>query len=277
MKKRTQIHYVISLLFIVIFTIATTSFFVIDGGTPAVKTAITFALCFGTYGIFYFIATVSLSKNTNKPLKIMLPLLISVLIVSSFSTFIEWYYVFLEDELTGKTVKNKWSNYIMPIIMTFAFIVLLPMFQVYITKFLMVSLSKNRADELTITSFIELTTQRADIIHNKSYSVLFSKSKVFIIKFIPESEIERDIFLEGETEMSPIVKEVLDITNMMDKKLNIESIGNIVFLSNKIPEIKGKHINNFKIIKYSKLFGSFRKQKKSFVNDITIEKIKEFM
>ncbi len=278
LKKRTQLHYVINLIVLLITTLLLTGFLSsnfypdLDRGAAS---GITFGISFGVILTTYFISTIVLSTNKEKPLKIALPLFISVLIISLTTTLIEWFYFW--NTLWDSTKSITVSAYILFSIITISFLVLLPTFQVYTTKFLMSSLSSGRGEELIINKFLNLTFSKSNLIHRKDFSYIYSKKKIFVIKFISESEIERDISLELE-ENEPVNKDVKAILNKVykiDKNLNTNSLGYIVYLSNKLPNINGEKIKKINIIKMEELFREYKRN--SDENNIDIKKMKELI
>ncbi len=261
LKKKTQLHFLINLIVIVLITIILTSLFasqlfvtsgfLVNGASTWIVLLASFVLII----ILYLITTATLGDDKSKIGKTIFPLLISSLLMAFIISFTEFIYESMEIWNSNQLKGVVW--YILIILFTLSLMISFPIFQIYATKFIMASTTNNIADELIVNSFVDLSLTKSELIHRNNYSLLYSKNKFMIIKFISIDDIERKINL-NEDERSSNVKELIELKSKFNKKLEIESKAVLVYLSNNLPKIEGETIKNFSLVKRSNLFKEFK-------------------
>ncbi len=132
--------------------------------------------------------------------------------------------------------------------------ILLALLQESNTKFLMVSIAANRADEWEYTNFYELSRNKISVKHGEKFSTFKHKTKTSIVSFYSEENVERKVFLSGDSK-TITVKEIEDALQENEK-------GAIVYLSNQLPTIIGEN-ELVSVIKQKDLFKFVKLEKKS--------------
>ncbi len=258
-KTKSLIHFIRSTLFSIIARISFIVAFVIFDQigqlsfeiTPRESFGITFGISILSLSIVYGFLTAALSGGSN-PFRILLPWILCTLSMSMILSAILYSFDGIIDNqflYNQKVLKN-----ITIIVMSLLSIILIIFGQIFNTKFLLSSTAKDRSEEWEINNFFNLLFTKSSINHNNEISYLKSKKITFVIKFIPEEEIERDVIVEGDT-VSKIVKDV------QKNVKNDNEVPVIVYLSNKLPKIIGNS-KNILIIKDSDLFKNFKKMYK---------------
>ncbi len=248
-KTKAFINFIIgltiSLLMVVIFVYlgkSKNNWLGVGTGTSyAALAGWSFLISFGAISLTYILSTVFYANSTTLG-KLILPIFISILAMSlsiSFSVFVFDYVI----KITNKIIIEIFV--ILSLLITIP--TLLLFVQEFNTRFMMTSISENRAQEWEYSNFMGLFIWNISVEHDKNVSYLFYKDKRTVVKFIPENIIERKFVLSGEGRESSVI----DIEN----NLRENEKGAIVYLSNILPKIFGENervsvIQNYKTIKF---------------------------
>lgn len=248
------IHYSISLVFVLAITITALVLLIPNPevgsifSDPLPWTAIIFGCSTLIIAIVYLVTTVSLSRG-EKPLRILLPLLISSLFTAMVISVIQYGFQSINNNIFDSDLTKQIIKYTLMALLAIVSLVIIVISQGYTTKFLLISMSANRLTEWELTNFFNMFFTKSNIKHKGTLSHLYSKEFEMIIKFIPEEEVERTINIEGDI----VSSEVSQIKN----ELKPGQKGAIVFLSNKLPNVIGKQ-EDILVIKNTDLFKTFK-------------------
>lgn len=235
-----------------------------------------------SFGIMAAVALISLMLTTfifandhTKPLRILLPLFLSIILYALLAGIITSPYNTFFDGVYSEAFSEKpWASIGM-IILAIVFILLIMIINTFSTRFLLISMSGNRAAEWEISNYEALIYNKATIKHNNNFSYLYNNNKLIITRFITEDVIERTLIFEPDetTTKSNIVIEIEKETERVSSKLDIPVFGSITYLSNKLPELQGSRSKGFIVTKNNQLFSNFKKIPKD--RTIDLSKIEE--
>lgn len=175
--------------------------------------------------------------------KIWLPILISSLAMAAISSMsvaiIDWQVEWASSSSVVLII-------LFTLLLCLACAALIVFAQEQVTKFLLSSTAMNRADEWEYTNFVNLMINKVSITHKENYSILKSKGKKFIVKFMSDEGIQRKLFLDGDTKD----KDVSDFEAVIAEN---GGKGYMVFLSNELPAIVGVS-SSIKVLTSNDLF-----------------------
>lgn len=263
LSTKTLTHYIVnSIVTLITVAVLVISFSMRSGVSKTLDIVLPFIVSFSIFFISLIVTTIFLANKHSDPWKMILPVLLSSLLLSMISTLIIATYNKMFEGYYGNAFSEvPWKSVGM-ILLVIPYSIVLVYINSFTTKFSMVSLSGNIADEWTIKSFFSLTMNNAKIIHGRNFSYIFNGSKILIVRFFMTDQIERLIVFE-EDERNPKSEIVTKLENEIDKfkDLNITVKGSIVYLSNIIPNTRGTNESIF-LLKNNNLFSSFKKLSK---------------
>lgn len=254
-KNRAIIHFTVGIITALIISVTFLILIMFDIGLKNITSpweffGVAFGVSIFVFLVIYGLLTISLCQG-SKPIRMLLPWVLTTFVISIFiglfTCGIDWANI---DFSSTNTTSKLLLNSLFFIMIIFSSLIILIISQAFNTKFLLISTSNGRADQWEISNFLQMFINRANIKHENSHSILYSKNKKMVIKFIPEEELERKLVLSGDI----ISRDVSEIK----KNLKKGEKGAIVYLSNKLPEIQGTD-QDILVIKNENLFKEFKK------------------
>lgn len=198
-----------------------------SGTSSIALSGIAFVFSFVLMVIVYSIVTIPFA-NVDGIKRVWLPMILVSLFIGAIIAF--------EVLVLDYEISNMSDSIIFFILLMISIVVLFILLILFVqelnTKFLLMAIAINRADEWEYSNFVNIIFNKISIKHDNGYTELKHKDKLFIVKFIPENIIERKIFLSGDTKS----KEVIELESVLETKGNK---GMVVYLSNRLPIIEG--------------------------------------
>lgn len=235
-----------------------------------------FSLFIVTWGSL-FITSILLGNDHSKPIRALFPTFLCSLLLTFIGTLVVTsYHAFFKMGSTYSTFLYHYPFlFIVLLILAFIYIAMFMSINIYITKFCMSSTAGNIGSEWIVRNFTSLVMNKADIVNSKEFTYIYSKGKLMVSKFITEDEDQRLVVFEEDERnaksslINSMEEELSKLDNLEAKKYFV-----IVYLSNKIPNTKGKS-KDIILIKNKDLFNEYKKLEANDINkDIIEERLK---
>ncbi len=233
----------ICIIVFLILGLTVNDFIGISTGTSVAQLA---GIAFGISFIVMLISNTAFTlpfANEETVKKSPLAILITALLMSVAVAFSVGVIASLADGVHG--VQGNVLEIIVLIVFIPSVMILAALLQESNTKFLMVSIASNRADEWEYTNFWELSRNKISVTHGDSLSTFKHKGKTTIVSFFSEENVERKIYISGDSKTITV--------KQIEESLDEGQKGAIVYLSNTLPTVVGKN-DKVEVIKQKDLF-----------------------
>lgn len=281
-KTKALIHYIINSTVILITVGALVLFWSTNESmSKGWSASLPFLLILIISLLTYSISTLALANEQSSPFKMTLPVFISSMGMAVLGLLIVLPYISFFNGVDGSSWNaiNPGHKTLMSIVMMFLAIplaVIILLVNIYLTKFLLVSLSGDIASEWATKNFVSLIFTKSDIYHGEQFSYLYSEDRIIIMRFITEEQDMRVVVLEEDerNQKSLIITQLENEIIKLDE-LNINVLGSIIFLSNTLPRTLGNS-DRIKLFKNNELFKKFKSIEECKKIDVKLieEKIK---